>query len=176
MDRVALNRRAIADRIPPFADPTLQFLPQMSERTVRLHRVFRCPPERVYRAFLEPAALAKWLPPRGFTGTVHHLEARVGGTFRMTFHPFAGGPGTSFGGCYLELRPGERLRYTNQFEDVSLPGTMEVAVSLRPVSCGTEALFSQAGIPAVVPLELCHLGWQESLDQLAALVEGGPAG
>jgi uncharacterized protein YndB with AHSA1/START domain len=94
----------------------------------------------------------------------------------MTFHPFVGGPGTTFGGTYLELRPGEGLRYTNQFEDSSLPGSMEVTVSLRPVSCGTEASFSQAGIPAVIPLELCHLGWQKSLDQLAALVEGGPAG
>ena len=148
----------------------------MSERTIRLQRVFRCPPERIYRAFLEPAALAKWLPPRGFTGTVHRLDARVGGTFRMTFHPFAGGPDTAFGGTYLELRPGERIRYTNQFEDSSLPGTMAVEVSLRPVSCGTEANFSQSGIPAVIPLELCHLGWQESLDQLAALVGDGPAG
>jgi len=147
----------------------------MPERSVHLQRVFRCPPERIYRACLEPAALAKWLPPRGFTGTVHHLEARVGGTFRMTFQPIAGGPSTTFGGAYLELRPGERLRYTNQFEDPALPGTMEVVVDLRPVSCGTVAAFSQAGIPAVVPLERCQLGWQESLDQLAALVEGGPA-
>ena len=148
----------------------------MTDRTVRLQRVFRCPPERIYRAFLEPAALAKWLPPRGFAGTVHHLEARVGGTFRMTFQPIAGGPGTTFGGAYLELCPGERLRYTNQFEDAALPGTMEVVVALRPVVCGTAAEFSQAGIPPVIPLELCQLGWQESLDQLAALVEGAPAG
>lgn len=156
--------------------PTLHPQPSVTDRTVRLQRVFRCPPERIYRAFLEPAALAKWLPPRGFTGTVHHLEARVGGTFRMTFQPIAGGPGTTFGGAYLELCPGERLRYTNQFEDAALPGTMEVVVALRPVVCGTAAEFSQAGIPPVIPLELCQLGWQESLDQLAALVEGAPAG
>ncbi len=143
----------------------------MSDRTVRLHRVLRAPPQRVYRAFLEPGALAKWLPPYGFTCTVHHLEARVGGTFRMSFHNFAGGGGHSFGGEYLELVPDQRLRYTDRFDDPNLPGTLEVTVSLQPVSCGTELSVTQSGIPEVIPLEMCYLGWQESLLQLATLVE-----
>ena len=143
----------------------------MSDRTVRLHRVLRAPPERVYRAFLEPGAMAKWIPPYGFTCTVQHLEARVGGTFRMTFHNFSGGGGHSFGGEYLELVPNERLRYTDKFDDPNLPGVLEVTVSLAPVLCGTELNVTQAGIPEAIPLEMCYLGWQESLAQLATLVE-----
>ena len=143
----------------------------MSDRTVRLHRVLRAPPERVYRAFLEPGALAKWIPPYGFTCTVQHVEARVGGTFQMTFHNFSGGGGHSFGGEYLELVPNERLRYTDQFDDPNLPGVLEVTVTLAPVLCGTELAVAQAGIPEAIPLEMCYLGWQESLAQLATLVE-----
>ena len=143
----------------------------MSDRTVRLHRVLRAPPQRVYRAFLEPGALAKWLPPYGFTCTVHHLEARVGGTFRMSFHHFSSGGSHSFGGEYLELVPDQRLRYTDRFDDPNLPGTLEVIVLLQPVSCGTELSVTQSGIPEVIPLEMCYLGWQETLLQLAALVE-----
>ena len=143
----------------------------MSDRTVRLHRVLRSPPERVYRAFLEPGAMAKWIPPYGFTCTVQHMEARVGGTFRMTFHNFSGGGGHSFGGEYLELVPNERLRYTDRFDDPNLPGVLEVTVSLAPVLCGTELSVTQAGIPEAIPLEMCYLGWQESLAQLATLVE-----
>lgn len=143
----------------------------MSDRTVRLHRVLRAPPERVYRAFLEPDAMSKWLPPYGFTCKVHHMDARVGGSFRMSFHNFSSGHGHSFGGEYLELVPNERLRYTDKFDDPGLPGLMEVTVSLKPVLCGTELNIAQAGIPEVVPLEMCYLGWQESLAQLATLVE-----
>ena len=143
----------------------------MPDRTVRLHRVLRAPPERVYRAFLEPGAMAKWIPPYGFTCTVQHLEARVGGTFRMTIHNFSGGGGHSFGGEYLELVPNERLRYTDQFDDPNLPGVLEVTVTLAPVLCGTELSVTQAGIPEAIPLEMCYLGWQESLAQLATLVE-----
>ncbi|MBL8698124.1 MAG: SRPBCC family protein [Alphaproteobacteria bacterium] len=143
----------------------------MSERVIRLHRVLRTKPERVYRAFLDPGALAKWLPPYGFTCTVHHIEARVGGAFRMSFHNFSTGNSHSFGGEYLELVPNERLRYVDRFDDPNLPGVMEVTVSLRPVLCGTELDVSQAGIPAAIPLEMCYLGWQESLLQLANLVE-----
>lgn len=143
----------------------------MSDRTIRLHRVLRTQPEKVYRAFLEAAALAKWLPPYGFTCTVHHLEARVGGTFRMSFHNFSSGDGHSFGGEYLELVPNERVRYTDRFEDPNLPGLLEVTVTLTPVLCGTELAVTQTGIPAAIPLEMCYLGWQESLAQLATLVE-----
>jgi len=143
----------------------------MSDHTVRLHRVLRTQPEKVYRAFLEAGALAKWLPPYGFTCTVHHMDARVGGGFKMSFHNFGSGHGHSFGGEYLELVPHERIRYTDQFDDPNLPGTMEVTVSLKPVLCGTELSVVQAGIPAVIPLEMCYLGWQESLAQLAHLVE-----
>lgn len=148
----------------------------MSDRTVRLHRVLRAPPQRVFRAFLEPGALAKWLPPYGFTCTVHHLEARVGGTFRMSFHNFSGGGAHAFGGEYLELVPDQRLRYTDRFDDPNLPGTLEVTVSLQPVACGTELSVTQSGIPEAIPLEMCYLGWQESLLQLAALVEPDIAG
>lgn len=143
----------------------------MSNRTVHIHRVLRTKPEKVYRAFLEPGAMAKWLPPNGFTCTVHHMDARVGGSFRMTFHNFGSGSGHSFGGEYLELVPHERIRYTDKFEDPNLPGLLEVTVSLTPVLCGTELKVTQSGIPDVIPLEMCYLGWQESLAQLAALVE-----
>ncbi|MCK6487114.1 MAG: SRPBCC family protein [Planctomycetes bacterium] len=141
----------------------------MSE--VSFHRVLRAPPERVYRAFLEPAALAKWLPPFGFTATVHHLEARVGGGFRMSFRSLANGQEHAFGGTYLELVPASRLRYTDRFDDPGLPGEMEVVVELAAVSCGTALSIRQSGIPAAIPTEMCHLGWQESLLQLAQLVE-----
>ena len=143
----------------------------MSDGTVRLHRVLRTQPEKVYRAFVEAEAMAKWLPPYGFTCTVHHMEVRVGGTFKMSFRNFSTGDAHSFGGEYIELIPSELLRYTDTFDDPNLPGTMEVTVSLRPVVCGTEVSITQAGIPAVIPLEMCYLGWQESLTQLAALVE-----
>jgi uncharacterized protein YndB with AHSA1/START domain len=143
----------------------------MPDRTLALHRVLRTRPEQVYRAFIEPGAMAKWLPPYGFTCTVHHLDARVGGTFRMSFHNFATGQGHSFGGEYLELVPHERIRYTDTFDDPGLPGVMEVTVCVRPVACGTELIVTQTGIPAAIPLEMCYVGWQESLAQLATLVE-----
>ncbi len=143
----------------------------MSSRSVRLHRVLRAPPEKVYRAFLEAEALAKWLPPYGFTCTVHHLEAKVGGSFRMSFRNFSTGNGHSFGGEYLELVPNQRIRYTDRFDDPNLPGTLQVSVVLTPVSCGTELAVVQDGIPELIPLEMCYLGWQESLLQLATLVE-----
>ncbi|MCV2351160.1 SRPBCC family protein [Paucibacter sp. Y2R2-4] len=148
----------------------------MSDRTVRLHRVLRCPPEKLYRAFTEADAMAKWIPPYGFTCTVHHMDVRVGGSFRMSFRNFGSGHSHSFGGEYLELLPNERLRYTDKFDDPNLPGVIEVTVSLRPVLCGTELSVSQTGIPAVIPLEMCYLGWQESLAQLAQLVEPEIAG
>ena len=143
----------------------------MSSRSVHLHRVLKTSPDKVYRAFLEGGALAKWLPPYGFTCTVHHLDAKVGGTFRMSFHNFGSGNGHSFGGEYLELVPNERIRYTDKFEDPNLPGVLEVTVLLTPVICGTELNITQAGIPDMIPLEMCYLGWQESLEQLAKLVE-----
>src|SRR5450432_4125363 len=143
----------------------------MSDRTVRLHRVIRAKPVKVYRAFLEASATAKWLPPYGFTCTVHHMDARVGGTFRMSFQNFSSGNGHSFGGEYIELVPNERIRYTNKFEDPNLPGVLEVTVVLKPVLCGTELSITQSGFPDVVPLEKWYLGWQESLTQLATLVE-----
>lgn len=140
-------------------------------RTVRLHRVLRCPPEKVYRAFLEADAVAKWLPPHGFTCKVLHMDARVGGGFRMSFHHFGSGNAHAFGGQYLELVPNQRIRYNDVFDDANLPGVMEVTVVLKPVLCGTDVDISQAGIPEIIPLEMCYLGWQESLLQLAALVE-----
>jgi len=143
----------------------------MPDRTVRLHRVLRAKPEKVYRAFLDADAMSKWLPPYGFVCKVHHLEARVGGTFRMSFHNFSSGNGHSFGGEYLELVPNELIRYTDKFDDPNLPGVLEVTVSLNPVLCGTEISIAQAGIPEAIPLEMCYLGWQESLAQLATLVE-----
>ena len=139
--------------------------------TVRLHRVLRAPPARVYRAFLNADAMAKWIPPNGFTCTVHHLEARVGGTFRMTFKNFNTGNGHSFGGEYLELVPDALIRYTDKFDDPNLPGVIQVTVNLKAVSCGTDLNIVQAGIPEVIPVEMCYLGWQESLTQLANLVE-----
>lgn len=142
-----------------------------SSRTVRLHRVLRTSPAKVYRAFLEPDAMAKWLPPYGFTCKVHHMEPTVGGGFRMSFHNFSTGNGLSFSGEYLELVPNERLRYTDRFDDPGLPGVLEVTVSLKAVSCGTELSVVQENIPEAIPLEMCYLGWQESLLQLAALVE-----
>lgn len=139
--------------------------------TIRLHRVLRAKPEKVYRAFLDAEALAKWLPPHGFTCKVHHFEAKVGGTFRMSFTNFTTGKGHSFGGSYLELVPGERIRYTDKFEDANLPGEMLATITLREVSCGTELNIVQEGVPDVIPAEACYLGWQESLAQLAWLVE-----
>lgn len=139
--------------------------------TVHLHRVLTAKPEKVYRAFLEPAAMAKWLPPGGFTCTVEHLDARTGGKFRMSFTNFTTGKSHFFGGEYLELRPHERIRYTDRFDDPNLPETMQVTVTLKAVSVGTEIMIEQAGIPSVIPLEACYLGWQQSLAQLAQLVE-----
>lgn len=143
----------------------------MSTGTVTLHRVLKAPPLRVYRAFIEGEALAKWLPPHGFTCQVAELEAKVGGTFRMAFSNFATGHSHAFGGEYLELEPGKRIRYTDRFDDPNLPGEMHVTITLREVICGTELAIEQAGIPALIPVEMCYLGWQESLTQLAALVE-----
>lgn len=143
----------------------------MATGTVQLHRVLRAPPERVYRAFLEADAMAKWLPPYGFTCQVHALDARVGGAHRMSFRNFSTGHSHSFGGEYLELVPNEKLRYTDRFDDPNLPGTLEVTVNLRPVLCGTELSVVQSGIPEAIPVEMCYLGWQESLAQLAQLVE-----
>jgi uncharacterized protein YndB with AHSA1/START domain len=143
--------------------------------TVKLHRVLKAPPERVYKAFVDAAGLAKWLPPDGFTCTVHHLEAKVGGTFRMSFASFATGEGHTFGGEFVELQPGKSLRYTDRFDDPNLPGEIMVTVNLRPVSCGTEVDITQSGLPDVIPLEMCYLGWQDSLRQLAALVETAAA-
>lgn len=139
--------------------------------TVRLHRVLRTTPERLYRAFIDPDAMAKWLPPNGFTGKVHHLDARVGGSYRMSFTNFTTGQSHAFGGEYLELLPNERLRYTDQFDDPKLPGEMQTTVTLRPVLGGTELSVVQEGIPEAIPAEMCYLGWQESLILLAKLVE-----
>jgi uncharacterized protein YndB with AHSA1/START domain len=143
----------------------------MSTNTVRLHRVLRAKPEKIYRAFLDPDAMVKWLPPHGFTGKVHQMDARVGGRYKMSFTNFGTGQGHSFGGEYLELVPNERIRHTDEFDDPNLPGTMQVTVSLKAVSCGTELSIVQEGIPEVIPLEACYLGWQESLTLLAQLVE-----
>jgi uncharacterized protein YndB with AHSA1/START domain len=139
--------------------------------TIRLHRVLRAPTEKIYRAFLDADAMAKWLPPHGFTCKVHHLEAKVGGTFRMSFTNFSTGHSHAFGGEYLELTPSSRLRYTDKFDDPNLPGVITVTVELAQVSCGTELRVEQAGVPAIIPAEMCYLGWQDSLAQLAALVE-----
>jgi len=139
--------------------------------TVRLHRVLRAPPERVYRAFLDPDAMVKWLPPHGFTGKVHHFDVRVGGGYRMSFTNFGTGRSHSFGATFVELTPHVRIRYTDRFDDPNLPGEMQVTVSLRPVACGTELEIVQAGIPAAIPVEFCYVGWQESLLMLAQLVE-----
>ena len=143
----------------------------MDTHTIRLHRVLRASPEKVYKAFLDADAMAKWLPPNGYTCKVHHLDARVGGTFKMSFASFASGKGHSFGGEYLELVPHERLRYTDKFDDPNLPGVIEVTITLKAVSCGTDLNIEQAGVPAVIPPEMCYLGWQDSLILLAKLVE-----
>jgi uncharacterized protein YndB with AHSA1/START domain len=143
----------------------------MTTGTVRLHRVLRAPPERIYRAFLEADAMAKWIAPYGFTAKVHHMDPRVGGTFRMSFTNFGNGKSHAFGGEYLELVPYERLHYTDKFEDPNLPGVLHVTVTLKAVLCGTELNVVQEGIPEVIPTEMCYLGWQESLAQLANLVE-----
>ncbi len=143
----------------------------MATNTVRLHRVLRAPPERIYRAFLDADAMAKWLPPHGFTGNVHHVDAKVGGSYKMSFTNFTSGQNHSFGGKYLELVPNERIRHTDQFDDPNLPGEMQTTVSLKKVSCGTEVNIVQEGIPAAIPPEACYLGWQESLLLLAQLVE-----
>ena len=139
--------------------------------TVRLHRVLTTKPDKVYRAFTEPDGLAKWLPPNGFTCTVHHLDAKVGGAFKMSFRNFTTGASHSFGGTFLELVPGQRVRYTDKFDDPNLPGEMRVTVTLKPVSVGTEIDIVQEGIPDAIPAEMCHLGWQDSLRNLASLVE-----
>jgi uncharacterized protein YndB with AHSA1/START domain len=143
----------------------------MTGNTIRLHRVLRATPERIYRAFLDPDAKAKWLPPNGFTGKVHHLDAKVGGTYKMSFTNFTTGRSHSFGGEYLELVPHERIRYTDRFDDPNLPGEIRVTITLKEVSCGTELNIVQEGVPAVIPPEACYLGWQESLILLAKLVE-----
>lgn len=143
----------------------------MSTGTVRLHRVLRANPERVYRAFLDVDAMAKWLPPHGFTCKVHSMHAKVGGTYKMSFTNFSTSHSHSFGGEYRELVPFERIRYTDSFDDPNLPGEMQTTVTLKKVSCGTELNVEQEGLPAAIPLEMCYLGWQESLAQLAKLVE-----
>lgn len=139
--------------------------------TVRLHRVFKAPPDRVYRAFIDADALVKWMAPHGFTAKVHHLDARVGGGYRMSFTNFNSGKSHSFGGTYLELVPGERMRYNDQFDDPNLPGEMEMTLTLRKVLCGTDLEIVQTGVPAAIPVEFCYAGWQESLALLALLVE-----
>ena len=143
----------------------------MTGQTIRLHRVLRGTPDRLYRAFTDPDAMVKWLPPHGFTGKVHHLDAKVGGTYRMSFTNFANGQSHSFGGKYLELLPNERIRHTDAFDDANLPGTMETTISIKQVSCGVEVDIVQQGIPEAIPPEACYLGWQESLTLLAQLLE-----
>lgn len=143
----------------------------MSTHTIRLHRVVRSTPEKVYRAFIDAGAMAKWLPPHGFTAKVFHTDPKVGGTFRMSFTNFTSGKSHAFGGTYLELVPHERIRYTDKFDDPNLPGEMQVTVVLKPVSCGTDLSIVQEGVPAVIPAESCYVGWQESLSQLIQLVE-----
>jgi uncharacterized protein YndB with AHSA1/START domain len=143
----------------------------MPKGTVRLHRVLRASPDRVYRAFLDAAALAKWLPPYGFTCTVHKMDPKVGGTYKMSFTNFTNGQSHSFGGEYRELVPPEKVRYTNKFDDPNMPGEMQTTVTLKKISCGTDFNVVQEGIPELIPVEMCYLGWQESLAQLAKLVE-----
>ena len=143
----------------------------MTANTVRLHRVIRATPEKIYKAFLDADAMAKWLPPNGFTCKVHHLDAKVGGSYKMTFTNFTTGKSHSFGGTYLELKPDERIRYTNKFDDPNLPGEIQTTITLKKVSCGTEVNIVQEGIPPAIPAEACYLGWQESLTLLAKLVE-----
>ena len=143
----------------------------MKGNTVQLHRVLRCSPEKLYRAFTQPDAMAKWLPPYGFTCKVHHMDARVGGTYKMSFTNFTTGHGHSFGGTYVELVANSRIRYTDKFDDPNLQGEMQTTITMQKVSCGAELRVVQEGIPAVIPTEMCYLGWQESLAQLAKLVE-----
>ena len=143
----------------------------MATNTVRLHRVLHAPPQRVYKAFLDPEAMAKWLPPNGFTAKVHHMDARVGGSYRMSFTNFGSGKSHSFSGTYVELAPGERISYTDRFDDPNLPGEIRVTITLKKVSCGTELNITQEGLPEVIPVEACYLGWQESLVLLGKLVE-----
>ena len=143
----------------------------MTTGTVRLHRVLRATPERIYRAFVDADAMAKWLPPYGFTCKVHHMDAKVGGSFRMSFTNFSSGHAHAFGGEYRELVPHTRIRYSDKFDDPNMPGEMETTIVLKPVSCGTDVDIVQTGIPAMIPTEMCYLGWQESLAQLACLVE-----
>lgn len=157
-----------AYRPPPLAWKGLTIMPT---HTVRLHRVLRAPPERVYRAFLDADAMVKWLPPHGFTAKVHHLEAKVGGTYRMSFTNFSTGHSHAFGGKYLELLPNERIRHTDIFDDPNLPGEMQTTIALKQVFCGTELSIVQEGIPEAIPPEACYMGWQESLTLLARLVE-----
>jgi uncharacterized protein YndB with AHSA1/START domain len=139
--------------------------------TVRLHRVLKAPADRVYRAFLDPDAMVKWLPPHGFTGKVHQMDAKVGGSYRMSFTNFSTGKAHSFGGTYVEMVPGELLRYVDKFEDPNMPGEMQVTVTLKTVACGTDLQVVQEGIPAMIPVEFCYLGWQESLTLMAQLIE-----
>jgi uncharacterized protein YndB with AHSA1/START domain len=158
--------------LKPFGNPNPnQRKESTMPSTIRLHRVFRAPPARVYKAFIDPAAMVKWLPPHGFTAVVHHLDAKVGGTYRMSFTNFSTGNGHSFGGTYLELSPGERLRHTDKFDDPNLPGEMTVTVTFKKVLVGTEVHVEQSGVPDMIPPEGCYLGWQESLTLLAQLVE-----
>ncbi len=149
----------------------MSIMPIMPTSTVRLHRVIRATPERIYRAFLDPEAIAKWLPPYGFTCKVLHMDAKVGGTFKMSFTNFTTTKSHAFGGDYRELVPHERIRYSDTFDDPNLPGEMETTISLRQVVCGTEVTIVQQGVPEVIPIEMCYLGWQESLAQLMTLVE-----
>jgi uncharacterized protein YndB with AHSA1/START domain len=142
-----------------------------STGTIKLHRVIRAPAERVYKAFLDADAMAKWLPPNGFTCKVHHLDAKVGGSYKMSFTNFTTGKSHSFGGTYLELKPHERIRYTDKFDDPNMPGEIQTTISLRKVLCGTEMSIVQEGVPQVIPAEMCYLGWQESLTLLQRLVE-----
>jgi uncharacterized protein YndB with AHSA1/START domain len=146
-------------------------MPTDNTSAIRLHRVLRATTERIYRAFLDADAMAKWLPPNGFTGQVHHLDAKVGGTYKMSFSNFTTGKSHSFGGTYLELSPHERIRYTNKFDDTNLPGEMQTTITLKQVFCGTELNITQEGIPGAIPVDACYLGWQESLTLLAKLVE-----
>jgi uncharacterized protein YndB with AHSA1/START domain len=143
----------------------------MPSNTIRLHRILKAPPERIFRAFVDPDAMARWLAPYGFIGKVHEIDAKVGGGYRMSFTNFGTGTSHSFGGRYTEMVPNERIRYTDRFDDPNLPGEMDITVTLRPVMVGTELHIEQAGIPEVIPAEMCYLGWQESLAQLANLVE-----
>ena len=143
----------------------------MTTNTIKLHRVLKAPPERIYQAFLDPAAMCKWLPPNGFTCTVHHLDARVGGSYKASFTNFSSGKSHAFGGTYKELKPGQKLVYSDRFDDPNLPGEMTTTVVLKPVSCGTDVSITQEGVPGVIPPEMCYLGWQESLEALVRLVE-----